>query len=146
MHFQSKASFFLTHCWSVLILLFCLFLFFTGIYSSAITKLRINKLFFSSLSIWPLIKSCDITKEFMVWKLQAVFFSIFEEIKFEVDTSSIILSCLFHFGKAKKELFLFSKFFHMENYWGQRSLEHIAVTKILKCFMTNGCRKWKIRF
>ena len=73
MHFQRKASFFLTHCWSVLILLFCLFLFFTGIYSSAITKLRINKLFFSSLSIWPLIKSCDITKEFMVWKLQVVF-------------------------------------------------------------------------
>ena len=56
----------------------------------------------------PLIKSCGITKELMgiVSKLQAiVVFSASEETKFEVDTTSIILSYLYHFGNLNKQLF-----------------------------------------
>ena len=41
----------------------------------------------------------------MVWKLQADVFSVFKETKFEVDITSIILSYLYHFGNANKELF-----------------------------------------
>ena len=54
-----------------------------------------------------LIKSCGITKEFiaMIWKLQAVvffLFSFFEETKVEVDTTSIILSYIYHPGNINK--------------------------------------------
>ena len=41
-------------------------------FSSAMVKLQINNLLFAWLPIWPLIKSCDITKEFVFWKLRAV--------------------------------------------------------------------------
>ena len=42
----------------------------------------------------------------MVLKLQAVVvFSVSEETKFEVDTTFIILSYLYHFGNINKELF-----------------------------------------
>ena len=34
----------------------------------------------------------------------------------------------------------------MENLMRQWNLNHITVLKILKCFMTNGCRKWRNRF
>ena len=45
----------------------------------------------------------------MVWKLQAVvIFSVSEETKFNVDTTSIILSCFYHFGDVKKELLGYS--------------------------------------
>ena len=38
----------------------------------------------------------------MVWKLQAVHFSVSEETKFEVDTISTILSYLYNLGDVKK--------------------------------------------
>ena len=42
----------------------------------------------------------------MVKKLQAVVvFSASEETKFEADTSSIILSYLYHLGNVNKQLF-----------------------------------------
>ena len=101
--FKVKQFFLAIHWWSVLILLLSLYLHFRALfYSSAIMKIRINNLFFAWLSIWALIKSCCITKEFMVWKLQAVHFSVSEETKFEVDTISTILSYLYNLGDVKK--------------------------------------------
>ena len=51
-------------------------------------------------------QSCDVAKEIRVWKLQtAIIFLVSEETKFEVDTTSIILSHLYHFGNVNKELF-----------------------------------------
>ena len=39
----------------------------------------------------------------IVWKLQTVVvFSVSEETKFEVDTTSVTLSCLYHFGNVNK--------------------------------------------
>ena len=70
--------FLLAHCWSVLISLFCLYIF---------------TVFFTVL---PLRN--DTSKA-------AVIFLISEETKFEVDTTSIILSYLYHFGNVKKEFF-----------------------------------------
>ena len=55
------------------------------------------------------MKSCGITKKFMamVWKLQCVvclfFFS--KEAKYEVDTTSIILSYIYHSENVNKWLF-----------------------------------------
>ena len=49
-----------------------------------------------------------ITKElmFMAGKLQVVdVFSISKETMFDVDTTSVILSYLYHFGNENKELF-----------------------------------------
>ena len=94
-HFQSKTIFFLSnYCWSNLILVFCLYALVTTFFSSVIMKLRMNNLSFKWLPIWPLIKSSDITKEFMVWKLQAavIFFFSLGKTKFQMDTFFIILS------------------------------------------------------
>ena len=80
--------------WLVLILLFCLYVFSTtAFHSFFILKLRINNLSLACYPIWCLIKSCDITKGFMVLKLQTVAaFLVSMKKKFEVDTTSIILS------------------------------------------------------
>lgn len=54
------------------------------------------------------MKSCDITKEVttIFRKSQAaVVFRFREKTKFETDTTSIIVSYLYHFGNIKKELF-----------------------------------------
>ena len=34
----------------------------------------------------------------------------------------------------------------MENLWRQWNLDRVTVSKSLKCFRTNGCRKWRNRF
>ena len=103
--FSKKNKFFLsTLCWLVLILLFCFYVLHTVFFHhSAIKKLRIKNLSFPWLPIWPFIKSHDKTKEFMLWKLQAVVVSsVSEETKFEVDTTSLILRYIYHFGNVKK--------------------------------------------
>ena len=54
------------------------------------------------------MKSCDITKEVtaIFRKLQAaVVFRFREKTKFETDTTSIIVSYLYHFRNVNKELF-----------------------------------------
>ena len=67
---------------------------------------RINEVLLTWFPIRLLIKSCYITKEFIVWNIPAVVvFSVSEQTKFEVDNTSIILSYLCHFGDLKKELF-----------------------------------------
>ena len=51
-------------------------------------------------------QSCDVANEISVWKLQtAIIFLVSEETKFDVDTTSMILSHLYHFGNVNKELF-----------------------------------------
>ena len=106
LHFQSNTIFFFQliagQFWFFCFLYMCFYGFF---YNSSIMKLQINNLLFAWLSFWPIIKSCYIRKEFMVWKLQAVAFSVSEETNFEVDTTSIILNSLYHFGNVKIELF-----------------------------------------
>ena len=98
----------------------------------------------------------------MVWKLLAVIvFSVSEKTKFEVDTTSIILSYLYHYGNVNRELFryylspaktphdkinkILSQVTLVENFRKQRNLDCITVTKSLKCFRTSGFRKWRNR-
>ena len=103
-YFQSKTNFFFQiiarrfwfWCFFVYVFLRMCFLgcFFTVLPSWDYKQLHIIYVW---LPIWPLIKSCGITKEFMamIWKLQTVVvFLVSEETKFEVDTTSIVLSCL----------------------------------------------------
>ena len=78
--FSKKTTFsLLAHGWSVLVLLFCLYVFF--------------RFFFGVLPSW----NCEYKA--------AVVFSDSEETKFELDTTSIILSYQYHSGNVKKELF-----------------------------------------
>ena len=58
--------------------------------SSPVVKPRIINLSFAWLPIWSLIKSCDITKEAMFWKLQAVV--VFQFRKKLSSSSRLILS------------------------------------------------------
>ena len=53
------------------------------------------------------MKSCDITKEVtaIFRKLQAAVVWFQEKTKFETDTTSIIVSYLYHFRNVNKELF-----------------------------------------
>ena len=94
--------------------------------------------------IRPLIKSRDITKEFVVWKLQIVVaFSVSEGTNFEVDTISIILSYLYHVGNVKQKLFTVNlqhaKPCKQNVMW---NLDYAAITKFLKeCFRPNACSK-----
>ena len=55
-----------TDCWLVLFFLFCLHVsvFYGFFYSSVIMKLQVNNISFEQLLIWPLIKSCEITKKY----------------------------------------------------------------------------------
>ena len=130
-------------------------------------KLWINP-FFAWLSIWSLIKSFDITKEFIVWILEAVVLKITScsSIAFQGWYYLHNFELLVSFGECKEIIiyilsisdvqpkshmiklikFLFSKFPHVENFWRQWNLDDITVTKILKWFMTNSCRKWRNRF
>ena len=76
-------------CICVLTVLFCI---------SAYMKLQIGSYFYICIgSTWASygIIMLNITS----------FFSVSEETKFEVDTTSIILSYLYHFGNVNKELF-----------------------------------------
>ena len=99
MHFQIKqiSSFnlllvgfdFAILCICVLTVLFCI---------SAYMKLQIGSYFYICIgSTWASygIIMLNITS----------FFSVSEETKFEVDTTSIILSYLYHFGNVNKKLF-----------------------------------------
>ena len=106
-HFQIKKKLFLsTFCWSVLILLISMCFDGLFVYSNVIIKIRINNILYAWLQIWHLMKSYDVIKEFTVWKLQATsVFLVSEGTKLEVDTSSIVLSYLYHFRNVKKELF-----------------------------------------
>ena len=124
-------------------------------YDSAIMKLWINNLLFPRLYTWPFIKSCGITKEFMVCKIQRdVVFSISEEISFRkgkyiITTILLIPSIPKHASKTpqtKLKIFLSSKFSLWNTLEWRRNLDRITVKKILKCFRTNGCRKWRNRF
>ena len=72
-------SFVWVNYWLVLILLFCLNAFYGVFYSSVIMKWRI--------------------------KTSCCFLSVSEETKFKVDTTSIVLSYLYHFKTVKEELF-----------------------------------------
>ena len=107
-HLKSKTNFFFQHCWLVLILLFCVYVFLRALFdSSAIMKLQI------ALYLYIYIASYLISHQ-IIWhnkrinvhglKLQVVaVFSASKETKFKVDTTSIILNYLYHFGNVHKE-------------------------------------------
>ena len=69
--FSKKNNFFFDSL--LVILLLCFYVSVKGFFTKIIiTKLRINNVSFAWLPIWPLRKSCGITKEIMVWKLHTV--------------------------------------------------------------------------
>ena len=91
----------------------------------------------------------------------------FEETKFEVNTTSIILSYLYNFENIDKESFRYclssacqtiqakrhmtklirftSNFLSWKTLEGSEIQIALQLTKILQCFWTNGCRKWRNR-
>ena len=88
----------LTYCWLVLNLLFFCFVFLRVLFNiSAIMKLRIASYLYIFYFIFILASHG-------IMMLQIVF-SVPEETKFEVDTTSIILSCFYHFRNVNNELF-----------------------------------------
>ena len=109
MHFQSKTNFFFQliadrfwFCYSVYIFFRVLF------HSSAIMKLQIALYLHISIASY-------LTSHQIMWhnkringhglKITSCFFLAPEETKFKVDTTSIILGYLYHFGNVNKELF-----------------------------------------
>ena len=91
----------------------------------------------------------------MVWKIQTdVVFPISEEISFRkckqtIFKTLLILSIPKHASKrshAKLQKFLSSKFPLRKTLERSWNLDRITVTKIVKCFRINGCRKWRNRF
>ena len=88
----------LTYSWLVLIWLFCCFVFLRVLFHiSAIVKLRIASYLYIFGSIFILASHGIIMLE--------IVFSVPEETKFEVATTSIIFSYSFHFRNANNELF-----------------------------------------
>ena len=109
-----QISLFYLYCWLVLILLFCVYVFLRVLFHSfAIMKLWI------ALHLLIFIASY-LTSHQIMWHKKGinghglkvtqavVIFSASEETKFDVDTTSIILSYLCHFGNVNKELFRYS--------------------------------------
>ena len=88
----------LTYCWLVLILLFFCFVFLrVPFHFSAIMKLQIASYLYIFCFIFILASHGII--------MLKIVFSVPEETKFEVDTTSIILSYSFHFKNVNNELF-----------------------------------------
>ena len=110
MHFKVKQTSFFNLCWSVLTLLFFVYVFLRVLFhSSAIMKLR--KALYLHIPIASYLTSHQImwhNKRIisMAWKLKCVLvFSASEETKFQVDATSIILRNLYNFRNVNKELF-----------------------------------------
>ena len=106
--FKVKHIFFSTYCCSVLILLFCVYVFLRALFHSSCLHI------YAQLPIRPLIKCCGITKGFMTetatrgvhghgLKITSCCrFSLSQETRFEVHTTSIILSYICHSGNVNK--------------------------------------------
>ena len=115
---------------SFLILLFSVYMFVRGFFnSSTIMKLQIAS--------YHIFIAFYLTPHQIIWHNKTIhghglkitscwfFFFISEETKFHVDTTSIVLSYLYHFGNVNRELFWYYYLHHTINHARKAHMEKL---------------------